>query len=228
MADRLIDIVMPIVQGRFVPPEVLMGTLWHFGIRTNLIVSTAYPSNLAQARNAVKGYAETDYVLMLDNDVVLPPRSLEGMSSFLDRYADFGAIALAKRPSCVEPILDEKAVTEPDHVDMSCVLWRRAVLEWLVFRTTPDADYCDCLPACDDLRGAGHRIGFMPKWVCTHFDNTDTALSVGQRSVLPAIAGLMDPVIIQQVLKDYGAWWKQQQKKEGRHVFRKWVGRFWK
>ena len=222
MPDRLIDIVMPVVQGRLIPPEVLMGTLWHFGIRTNLIVSTAYPSNLAQARNAVKQYAETGYVLMLDNDMVMPPRSLEGMSAFLDTYPDFGAIALAKRPSCVEPVLDEKQVTEPDHVDMSCILWRGDILQSHTFRTTPDTDHCDCLPTCEDLRARGHRIGFMPKWICTHFENTDTKLSVVQRSVLPAISGLMDPVIIQQVLKDYGSWWKQQ-RKEKRHVFREWI-----
>lgn len=227
MSERLIDIVMPVVQGRLIPPEVLMGTLWHFGIRTNLIVSTAFPSNLAQARNAVKLYAETPRVLMLDNDVVMPPRSLEVMLSFLDAHPDFGAIALAKRPSCVEPLLDETCVTEPAHVDMSCVLWRGLVLKEHVFRTTSDASHCDCLPACSDLRANGQRIGFLPKWVCTHFENTETALSIAQRSVLPAVAGLMDPVIIQQVLKDYGTWWKHQQKKKGKcHVFREWLNGF--
>jgi len=198
---------MPCVQGRIIPPEVLMGTLWHCGIRTSLIVSTAFPSNLTQARNTVKLYAETELVLMLDNDVVLPPRSLEGMASFLDCHPDFGAIALAKYPSCVKPILNNSQVTEPNHVDMSCVLWRKDILHNMEFRTTQDSTYCDCLPACEDLRKAGHRIGFMPKWVCTHFENTDTGLSVAQQAVLPTITGLMDKVAIQQVLKDYGLWW---------------------
>lgn len=188
-----------------------MGVLWHSGIRTNLIVSTAFPFHLAQARNAVKQYAETEYVLMLDNDVVIPPRGLESMVKFLDGYCEFGAIALAKCPSCVPPILNTDTVSEPAHVDQSCVLWRGDVLKAHVFRTA--RDYCDCLPTCEDLRSKGVRIGFMPKLICHHHQNTST---LAQRAQDDALCGFVNesPQVTQRVLMDYLTWWNQTQRKK--------------
>lgn len=128
---------------------------------------------LADARNNVKEYGASDYVLMLDNDVAMPPGSLAEMRRFLDEHAEFGAIGLCKHRRIEFPT-DEAWLTER-HVDMSCVLFRRDVLERVTFLDRHNEDElgrksrgCECINCCNDIRAMGLRIGFLPNVYADH------------------------------------------------------------
>jgi hypothetical protein len=214
----MIDVAMPVQAGRFIPMDVLVGLLLG-GEPFRLIVSTAYPSNLANARNHAVQYAESQWVLMLDNDCIIPPKSLTLMRRFLEVHSGFGAIAIAKFPSCVDPYLYEDNVSEPDHVDMSCVLWRQDVLRQIRFRTE-ESVYCDCLPACRDVRALNKRIGFLPKIFCRHQDSM-TSLGLAQGAVREIVSSMGDPERIQSLLLQHGQHFRS--KKNPMRSFLSWL-----
>ena len=175
----MLDIVMPVEEGRFIPPEVLDGILRQ-GVPFRLWVSTRYGDRqVADARDQVKRYGQSPHVLMLDNDIVLPPDGLKRMSDFLDAQPGFGAIALCKHPSL--PFADDDAYLNAFHVDMSCVLFRKDVLDRLTFVDARNANragreqlagLCECANACADIRATSLRIGFLPRLYAEHLHPT--------------------------------------------------------
>ena len=171
----LLDIVMPIKEGRYLPHEVLQALLEQ-EIPFRLFVSTKvsdgdYPA----ARNNIKQYGKSNFVLMLDNDVVLPPNGLSQMVEFLETHAEYGAIGIPKIE--FEHRTDED-MRHSEHVDMSCVVFRREVLEALTFRFpqfqgVQSGGSCECAQACRDIRAIGLEIGFLPHLQAQHLYATE-------------------------------------------------------
>jgi len=172
MTNELIDIVMPIEEGRFIPHEVIEG-ISQQGYRIRLWVSTKYSNgDYASARNNIKRYGSSPKVLMLDNDIILPPDSVKRMCQFLDAHPKYAAIAISKHN---KPEGNDREVINYDHVDMSCVLFRREVLEQLIF--SQGAGTCECLQCCKDIRNMEMEIGFLIGLQVYHVSGTRMPVS---------------------------------------------------
>lgn len=174
----VIDVVMPLQEGRYISHEVLEGLIRQ-GISFRLWVSTKVSDgNYAAARNNIKQYGKSSYILMLDNDIVLPPGAIIKMQQFLDNHPEFAAIAIRKN----EPPVPEKeeGVSTSPHVSMSCVLFRKEILEKITFsipswegRTLPEGG-CECAQCCHDIRAMGLEIGFLTGIQAIHLYDTRT------------------------------------------------------
>ncbi len=174
-----IDIVMPIQEGRYVPQAALEGILQQ-GVPFRLWISTRFSEGqYADARNQVKQYGQSKFVLMLDNDIVMPPGTLKQMVEFLGAHPDYGAIALCKHPSL--GLETEEAFLHATHVDMSCVLFRQEILDEITFvdgrnagklGRTQLAGQCECSNCCYDIRQMGLEIGFLPNIYAQHLQHT--------------------------------------------------------
>lgn len=186
MSEFVLDIVMPIQEGRFIPQEVLSGIL-HQGVPSRLWVSTRFSNrDYADARNQVKQFGKSKFVLMLDNDIVLPPDSLKRMVDFLDSRPDFGAIGLCKHKRFTYST--DEAWLRPAHVDMSCVLFRLEVLQQITFVDHANAARlgrkvfgCECAGVCHDMKRMGLGIGFLPRVYVDHLHN-ESVLPSSERS----------------------------------------------
>ena len=163
---------MPIEESRFIPRAVMEGILaQNYNFR--LWVSTKYSSgrDYAKARNNVKQYGSSSMVLMLDNDIILPPKAVELMHEFLNKHEEYAAIGISKNSI---PIASSE-VWDADHVDMSCVLFRRKILDKITFSqgsSSPDKGQCECLQCCHDIRQMGMKIGFLTNIQAYHILDT--------------------------------------------------------
>jgi hypothetical protein len=174
-----LDVLMPTKEGRFIPQSVLEGLLGQQLPFRLWVSTTVSDGDYAKARNHIKQRAHSHpYVLMLDNDVVLPEGALGAMMRFLDTQADFVAIALQKGHLESGGLSNSLQADEPMHVDMSCVLFRTEDLLRLTFRYPGDQrerrQGCECLQACQEIRGRGKRIGFLKGITAQHLDYTET------------------------------------------------------
>jgi len=179
-----LDIVMPIEEGRYIPQEVLEGML-HQDLPFRLWVSTRfYNGQYVDARNQVKRYGTSPYVLMLDNDIVMPSGSLKQMISFLDSHPTYGAIALCKHSGLRFDTDD--GFLHAHHVDMSCVLFRKGTLDRITFVDAQSAGkagranlvgQCECANCCHDIRQMGLEIGFLPHIYVRHLHHSSMVLS---------------------------------------------------
>ena len=111
---------------------------------------------IARARNAGKRSGTTPFVMLLDDDVVLGPRCVARLAEGLRTRQEFAALG-ADTAGEMEQGWDHWDY--PRHVRMNAVLFRRERLEALTFRWEPSK--CDCQCCCDDLRRAGHAIGYL-------------------------------------------------------------------
>ncbi len=168
-----VDVIMPLEEGRNIPGDVLTA-LTAQDVPVTLWVSTSVgDGQFADARNHIKQYGASRYVLMLDNDVAMPRGSLAEMCRFLDAQERYAAIGLCKH-SRLRFATDDDWLTAP-HVDMSCVLFRGDVLKRLTFldrgnaaRLKRKSRGCECTNCCRDIREMGLRIGFLPNVYAGH------------------------------------------------------------
>jgi len=167
-----LDVVMPVKEGRFIHSKVL-ASIENQGFNTKLWVSTLHSAgNIALARNQVKQYATTDYTLMHDNDIILPPGILTDMISFLETNSNFGAVAVSKK-HVPDPAIGKVEVV--GHVDSGPVMWRTNLLHQIEYRGyTEDCPQCECLGYCADLRAMGYEVGFLTGVIAEHIDHTET------------------------------------------------------
>lgn len=172
----ILDILMSTEEGRYIPQEVLDGILSQ-EISFRLWVSTKISGgDYAQARNNIKQYGRTRFLLMLDNDIILPAGAVKKMIEFLKSHPNYAAIALSKH----DWTSSVKEVITPPHVDMSCVLFRKEILDEITFseprkegRQLPEPyGGCECAQCCFDIRQMGFEIGFLPGLYASHIPDT--------------------------------------------------------
>jgi len=173
-APELIDIVMPLREGRDIAEDVLRGVAGQ-DRPIRLWIGAQPTDGTADARNAVKAYGRTPYVLMLDADIVLLDGVLGRMSDFLDQHPAYGAIGLCRHTA--RRFFRRDEWLKAHHVDMSCVLFRRDVLSSITFADKYNASRvgreklaggCECANACYDIRRMGLQIGFLPEVYVRH------------------------------------------------------------
>ena len=173
---------MAVQEGRFIPIEVLEG-LHKQNVNFKLWVSTRDDGNQAAgARNRVKQYATSKYLLTMDNDLVLEPYSIKKLVTFLDRNPNFGAIAINKYRV---PPGNGEAIVE-SHIDSAPVLWRLELLKKITYEYRVQKDHegkdyigCECLAAGQDVRAMGYEIGFLTGIRCHHIKETKSHLIGG-------------------------------------------------
>jgi hypothetical protein len=114
-------------------------------------------ATIVRARNASKRAGSTPFVMLVDDDVVLGPRCVARLVEGLRKRPQFAALAA---DSAGEMRRGWDHWDYPRHVGMAAVLFRRERLEALTFRS--ESDKCECRCCCEDLRRAGHAIGYLP------------------------------------------------------------------
>jgi hypothetical protein len=116
---------------------------------------------IVRARNLARRQGSSPYAMFLDSDVVLPDYGVEALVYNLRFNPTFGALGISYQ--------NEPEVRAPArHVAMGAILIRREVLERLCFRIEPGR--CECLCCCDDIRGMGLHVGYVPGMRATHLD----------------------------------------------------------
>lgn len=113
-------------------------------------------ATIARARNAGKAVGSSPFVMLLDDDVVLGPRTIAQLVDGLQNRPRFAALAA---DSANEMSSGWDHWDYPCHVGMAAVLFRRELLNGVTFRWEPDK--CECRCCCDDLRRAGYAIGYL-------------------------------------------------------------------
>lgn len=170
-----LDVLMPVQEGRFIHLEV-MRSLCNQNVKMRLWMSTLVSNgDTASARNQVKQYGQSDYILMTDNDLVLPDDAVERMTNFLDKQSDFGAVALSKK-HIPDTALGEVEVL--GHIDAGPVMWRKEVFDKITYQFRGS---CECMASCEDIRALGYEIGFLTGTYAKHIVDTRSDLLKGDQ-----------------------------------------------
>src|SRR5262245_36307735 len=112
---------------------------------------------VARARNEGRRLGTSPWVMWLDDDVALAPGCIARLLEAMRARPGFAALAA---DSAGEMAGGWQDWDYPRHVGMAAVLFRRDRLAAIRFRWEPGR--CECQCCCDDLRRAGHGIGYLP------------------------------------------------------------------
>jgi hypothetical protein len=118
---------------------------------------------IARARNKGKRQGSAPWVMFVDDDVVLDPWCVARLVDGLSRRPAFAALAADYNK---EMSSGWEHWDYPRHVGMGATLFHREHLDRLTFRW--ETDKCECQCCCDDLRGAGLAIGYLPEAGARH------------------------------------------------------------
>lgn len=165
-----LDIIIVCSPDRYFP-QLVMDHLLIQDIPIRLFFSNVKGDGAASARNFAKEMWQNNpnrshYILMSDNDIVLPRGSLQAMIRFLDQHPDFGAISLHRHEA---EQLPETEASEPSHVNAGPVLFRTEVYDQMTYHNN---DGCECQGMSNDVRKLGYRIGYLGSWKYDHIDRT--------------------------------------------------------
>jgi len=112
---------------------------------------------IARARNQIKQWGQSPYLLFLDRDVVLPQGGIERLVLWLLFNPGYAGIGFNYQ---------DPAPTPAPHVALGATLFVRGILERFSFRAA--AGQCECACLCTDLRAAGYQIDYFPGYRATH------------------------------------------------------------
>ena len=163
----MIYVLMPCAFDRIIP-ESVMTSLMRQEQYMNLIMCNHQNEHAYKGRKYLLEMISkldlepNDWVLTMDNDIILPPFCIDAMIEFMSKNPDFAGICISKH---YEPV----SVDEARHVDAAPVLYRPNIFKNLKYRADT---HCECLHTVNDLRAAGHRIGFLPGFKVDHIRET--------------------------------------------------------
>jgi hypothetical protein len=113
-------------------------------------------ATIARARNDGKRRGTAQWIMFLDDDVILNPDCVARLVEGLESRPGFAALAA----DYAGDMNDGWSHWDyPAHVGMGATLFRRERLDELTFRWEPGK--CECQCCCDDLRRAGFGIGYL-------------------------------------------------------------------
>ena len=152
-------------------PQVVLDHLLIQNIPFRFFFSNAKGDGAASARNFVKAMWQpspdrSKYVLMSDNDILMPDGSVQAMIDFLDQNEDFGAIGMQRGGA---PELPKTQAMESPHVNAGPVLFRTELYDQITYHNN---NGCECQGMSDDIRELGFRIGFIGSFTYDHIDRT--------------------------------------------------------
>ncbi|EMI19486.1 Glycosyl transferase, family 2 domain protein [Rhodopirellula maiorica SM1] len=140
-------------------------------VNVRLHIATGWPHSadrnrwqtIARARNRIKQRAAADWVMFVDDDVLLDPQCIATLVHRLKCSPTLGAVA-------ADYDLENQTSTNAGHVGMGACLFRGEVLETIQFRST--ANQCECACCCEDLRQQGIGITYCGIAKATHLGKT--------------------------------------------------------
>lgn len=101
---------------------------------------------------------KSEFIFLLDSDVLLPPFVVSDMVKFLNSAKNYGCLGLRCEPFT-------------DHVQFGCCLMRTVVarkIKWEQSRTTEGEFRCECWHARKQLEEIGLTVGFYPDSQARH------------------------------------------------------------
>src|SRR3954453_7858254 len=146
-----VDVLTVLAPGEVVRPEALAALeqqgeveLRHYFAEGRRQRGESRSATVARARNVVKEQGDSDLALFMDRDVVLPAGGIARLVHALLADPACGALGITYQGPQPSPA---------EHVAMGAVLFRRAVLRQIRFRTEPGR--CECFCCCEDVRRLG-------------------------------------------------------------------------
>lgn len=142
----------------------------HVELRIHRIVGTPRPSDqsrietIVRARNAAVRRAQGEWLMFLDDDVVLGHDTIARLHHALTCRPQFGAFAADYLGDCGH--------RRPSrHIAMGATMFRTAFLPENPFRF--ETKKCECLCRCLDMRDAGQRIEYVEHATAFHLPKSD-------------------------------------------------------
>jgi hypothetical protein len=167
VADEVVDVVI-LARPHTVPYSVVVDAVENQrGVRTRVLLHTGWPERtdtnrwitIARARNEMKQRTKGQWVMFLDDDVVLDPWCIANLLRSLKRGPSLGAIA-------ADYLGESRSIHWDGHVAMGACLFRRNALDAIHFRSTPAK--CECWCCCYDLRSLGIGITYCDQANARH------------------------------------------------------------
>lgn len=165
--DDVIDVVI-LARPHTVPSSTVVNAVENQqGVRTRISHHIGWPERtdknrwvtIARARNEMKQRAVGQWIMFLDDDVVLDPWCIANLLRSLKIAPSLGAIA-------ADYLGESKSRQWDGHVAMGACLFRREALQSIDFRST--SDRCECWCCCDDLRSRGIGITYCDQANARH------------------------------------------------------------
>ena len=171
MKDQIIDILIPISSDRFLP-QVVLDHLLIQDYPLRFFMSNVIGNSAIEAREAVKQMWQASnpvapFCMMMDNDIILHPGTLDLMLVFLQNNPDFGGVSLQRGAA---PEGEPTEAIEPDHVSAGPILYRSSDYQQISYMDQSEG--CDCLRQARALRALGQRVGFLCGVTYSHIKNT--------------------------------------------------------
>lgn len=172
MKNQIIDILIAIKSDRFLP-QVVVDHLLIQNYPLRFFMSNVIGHSALEAREAIKqmwqaSTPSSPFCLVVDNDQILHPNTLDVMLDFLKNNPDFAGIGL-QRDNAAEGDLTQ--AIEPDHVAASPILYRSEDYQKITYYDEQEG--CDCLRQARSLRKLGRRIGYLGGVTYNHITNTN-------------------------------------------------------
>lgn len=171
-----VDIAILTTDPDRIPSRVLDAVKNQTGIRAKVrfIDGTPQPrerlrwETIVRARNQAVQSSTSDWLMFLDDDVQLQSDTVARLYHGLQARPEYGALAA--------DYLGDRARRRPSpHVGMGATMFRRSVIADLPFRF--EADRCECLCLCHDLRARGIRIDYAFDATARHLERSVEACS---------------------------------------------------
>ena len=156
-AEPPLDVVMPLAEGRYLHNEVLRGIV-NQGMNVKLWISTKVSNgDFAASKNHIKQYGQSEFVMMMDNDLILPSGTFHRMIELFHKYPKMGVIGISKH-HVPDPNLGELEVAH--HVDAGVMMIRNKLLKAITYQNR-NGIQCECLSFCEDVRRLKYETGYL-------------------------------------------------------------------
>ena len=147
--------------------ESAVGGQQHVDLRIHRIIGTPQPgephriATITRARNEALARGSSPWFMFLDDDVIPASDCVARLHHALQCRPNYGAFA-------ADYLGEQRLRRETQHVGMGATMFRRPALTQIGFRW--EANKCECLCCCEDLRQLGLRIGYLPGARAFHMD----------------------------------------------------------
>ena len=168
---EFVDVVLLHRPGDVPKREVVDAINSQVGVQVRLHIHVGHPEasdfnrwfTIARARNAMKSYGTSPWVMFVDDDVILDRECIQNLLLQLKRNTHLGVFG-------ADYSNDLSQSNRQGHISLGATLWRRSVVSRLTFRATKQL--CECWCAAHDLRHNGVGIAYCTEASAKHLKPT--------------------------------------------------------